>query len=292
MMRSRERAAVAVRRPDGGIEIRTETLSPFLRSRWARLPFVRGLITLWDSLGLGLRALTFSADVASGSEVEMPPAMMWSTVAFSLVLGLGLFFALPAALASALDPYIAGGWASNLLEGLVRLSLFIAYLVAIARIPDIKRVFAYHGAEHRVINAFEAGEPLTVERIRTHDTAHPRCGTGFLLIVVLVSVIVFGFFGQPPLPVRLLTRIIFVPLIAAVSYEFVRLAATHRGHLLARALLWPSLLLQGLTTREPSDDMLEVAVAAFNEVAAPAEAPLPQLSVEPELPPATSPSSA
>jgi uncharacterized protein YqhQ len=283
MMRSRERAAVAVRRPDGGIEMRTETLSPFLRSRWARLPLVRGLITLWYSLGLGLRALTFSADVASGSDVQTPPAMMWGTVAFSFALGLGLFFVLPAALASALDPYIAGGWISNLVEGLVRLTLFLSYLVAIGRIPDIKRVFAYHGAEHRVINAYEAGEPLTVERIRAHDTFHPRCGTGFLLIVVLVSVVVFGFLGQPPLAIRLLTRIAFVPLIAAVSYEFVRLAATHRRRLLARALLWPSLLLQGLTTREPSDDMLEVAE--------PADAPLPQASVEPEQP-AASPSSA
>ena len=265
-MRSRQRMAVVVRRPDGGIEIRSEPVSAFFRSKWARLPLGRGLLILWDSLVIGLRALMFSADVAAGAEMSFSGPLMWGTVALSLVLGLGLFFALPALLAIALDRFISSDWVSNLLEGLVRLGLFLAYLVAIGRVPDIRRVFAYHGAEHKVINTYEAGEPLSVERARLHSTAHTRCGTGFLLIVVVVSVLVFGFLGRPPLIVRLASRLLLVPLIAAVSYEVVRLAARHRTSLLAAVVMSPSMLLQRLTTREPTDDMIEVALTALRQI--------------------------
>ncbi|MHB0876709.1 MAG: DUF1385 domain-containing protein [Anaerolineae bacterium] len=271
MMRSRERTAVAVRRPDGGIEVRKEELGSFLRSRWARLPLVRGLVTLWDSLGIGMKALMFSADVSTGEEVKIPPHVMWGTVAFSLLLGIGLFFALPALLATSVDAYITSHWLSNFFEGFIRLVVFLGYLLSIGRIPDIKRVFAYHGAEHRVINAFEAGDELSVRAAMSYPTAHPRCGTGFLLIVVVVSVFVFGFIGRPPIVLRLASRLVLLPLIAALSYEVVRFAARRPRNFLARIILAPSLLLQSLTTREPTEDMVEVALIALTSVIEAAE---------------------
>ena len=266
MMRSRERLAIAVRRPDGGIELKREPVHPIFRSHWARMPFVRGLLMLWDSLGVGISALTYSANVAAGEEILASGPAMWATVILSLVIGLGIFFALPALVAYALERFIHTSWESNFLEGLVRLGLFLLYLVLIGKVPDIQRVFAYHGAEHKAINAYEAGEPLTVERIRHYSTQHPRCGTGFLLIVVIVSVFVFGFLGRPPILLRLASRLLFLPLIAAISYELMRLAAAHPANWLARGLLKPALALQGLTTRPPSDDMLEVSLAALSAI--------------------------
>jgi len=266
MMRGRERMAVAVRRPDGIIEVKDEPVSGFYRSRWVRFPLFRGLVILWDSLGTGLRALTYSADVAAGEEAKLSGPAMWGTVAFSFIVGLGLFFALPMLVASTLDHVIVSDWLSNTVEGLVRLAIFLAYLVGIGRVPDVRRVFAYHGAEHKVINAHEAGEPLTVERARPYGTSHARCGTGFLLIVVVVSVLVFGFLGRPSLPLRLASRLVLVPVIAAISYEIVRLSARHRQSILARIVMAPSLLLQSLTTREPSEDMVEVALVALERI--------------------------
>ncbi len=269
MMRGRQRMAIAVRRPDGGIEVRSEPLGAAYRAKWASWPLLRGLFILWDSLIIGMKALTYSADVAAGDEVDLGGPVMWGTMAVSLALGLGLFFALPAAITALVERVIASAWAVNLIEGLVRLGLFLGYLVAIARIPDIERVFAYHGAEHAVINAYEAGEPLDLERVRRYGTAHPRCGTAFLLIVLIVSVVVFGFLGRPPLPLLLLSRLVLVPVIAAVSYEIVRLSARYRNHPLARVVLGPSLSLQTLTTRPPTDDMIEVALAAFRRMTSP-----------------------
>jgi uncharacterized protein YqhQ len=189
--------------------------------------------------------------------------------------------------ASTLDRFIASAWVSNVVEGTVRLLVFLGYLAAVGRVPDVGRVFAYHGAEHKVINAHEAGEELTLANARAHSTAHARCGTGFLLIVVVVSVFVFGFLGRPSLPVRLLSRLVFVPVIAAISYEIVRLSARHRGNILARIAMAPSLLLQSLTTREPSDDMIEVALVALGRIM-PAQAPQaepPPLVLPPPLAP-------
>jgi len=266
MMRSRERVAVAVRRPDGGIEVQCEPLNSLYRSKWARAPLIRGCLTLWDALALGMRALMFSAEVAAGEEASISGPIMWGTVAFSLALGVGLFFALPALAASLLDRWLSSAWMSNLVEGVVRLVLFLGYLVAITLIPDIRRVFAYHGAEHKVINTHEANEPLTLERARLHSTAHARCGTGFLLIVVIVSVLVFGFVGRPHILIRLASRVVLIPAIAAISYEIVHLASRHRDSRLAKAILWPSVLLQRLTTREPSDDMIEVALVALRHI--------------------------
>lgn len=283
MMRNRERMAIAVRRPDGGIEVRTEPMGAAYRSRWASWPFVRGLFTLWDSLVIGMRALMFSADVAAGEEVELGGPLMWGTMGVSLALGVGLFFALPALVASLIESLVHSAWATNMAEGLVRLLLFLGYLVAISRIEDIERVFAYHGAEHKVINAYEAGEPLEMSAIRRYSITHTRCGTAFLLIVVLVSILVFGFLGRPPLPLLLASRLLLVPVIVSVSYELVRLASRHRDNLLARLLVSPSLRLQALTTRPPTEDMIEVALVALRQVldVAPEPSPAPSSAEAP-----------
>jgi len=268
MMRNRERMAIAVRRPDGGIEVRSEPMGAAYRARWATWPFVRGLFILYDSLVIGMKALMYSADVASGDDVDMSGPVMWGTMALSMALGLGLFFALPALASKVVEGWLHSDWLTNTVEGLIRLALFLGYLVAIARMEDIQRVFAYHGAEHKVINAYESGESLDLETVRAYSTRHNRCGTAFLLIVVVVSVIVFGFLGRPPMLMLLLSRLVLIPFIAAVSYELVRLSSRYREHPLARIVFEPSLRLQALTTRNPSDDMIEVALTAMRRVLA------------------------
>jgi len=272
-MRNRERMAIAVRRPDGGIEVRSEPMGAAYRSRWAAWPFVRGLFILYDSLVIGMKALMYSADVASGDEVDMSGPVMWGTMAVSILLGIGLFFALPALASALVERWLHSDWLTNTVEGVIRLALFLGYLVAIAKMPDIQRVFAYHGAEHKVINAYEAGEPLDLDSVRRYSTRHNRCGTAFLLIVVVVSVVVFGFLGRPPLPMLLLSRLVLIPFIAAASYELVRLSSRYRHHPLARLIFEPSLKLQSLTTRVPSDDMIEVALTAMRRVLAGEEEP-------------------
>lgn len=267
-MRNRERMAIAVRRPDGGIEVRSEPMGAAYRSRWSTWPFVRGLFILYDSLVIGMKALMYSADVAAGDEVDMSGPVMWGTMALSMVLGLGLFFALPALASKLVESWLHNDWLTNTVEGIIRLALFIGYLAAISRMSDIRRVFAYHGAEHKVINAYESGEPLDLESVRGYSTRHNRCGTAFLLIVVVVSVVVFGFLGRPPVLVLLLSRLVLIPFIAALSYELVRLSSRYREHPLARIVFEPSLKLQALTTNTPSDDMVEVALAAMRRVLA------------------------
>lgn len=268
MMRNRERMAIAVRRPDGGIEVRSEPLGAAYRARWATWPFVRGLFILYDSLFIGMKALMWSADVAAGDEVDMTGPVMWGTMALSMALGLGLFFALPALASKLVEGWLHNDWLTNTVEGLIRLFLFLGYLVAISRMEDIQRVFAYHGAEHKVINAYESGAALDLETVRQYSTRHTRCGTAFLLIVVVVSVVVFGFLGRPSMLLLLLSRIVLIPFIAAFSYELVRLSSQYREHPLARVIFEPSLKLQALTTRIPTDDMLEVSLTAMRRVLA------------------------
>ena len=290
MMRGRRQMAVAVRQPDGRIALYSEPLDSWLyRSPVRNWPLVRGVFVLWDALLLGMRALTFSANVAvageeaegargpgreEGDEVPAAPAaaggiagpLLWVAVAMSLTFAVGLFFVLPLLLIHALDRWIASSVVSNLVEGGIRLALLLAYLGAIGRVPDIRRVFGYHGAEHKTINAYEAGAPLDVPSVQRRSTLHIRCGTGFLLVVVLFSIVVFAFLGRPPLPLRILSRIVLVPAIAAFAYEFIRFGAAHYGNRLVRALLTPSLALQRLTTREPEDGMVEAAIVAFKRV--------------------------
>ena len=211
-----------------------------------------------------------TGELATASDEKPPTGLagpaLWGTVAISILFSIGLFFVLPLVIIHFLDRWIASSIVSNLVEGGVRLAILLGYLSIIGRVPDIRRVFGYHGAEHKTINAYEHGEPLDIASVQRQSTLHTRCGTGFLLVVVLFSIVVFAFLGRPPLPLRILSRILLVPFIAAVAYEFVRFGATHYGNRLVRLILTPSLALQRLTTREPDDGMVETAIIAFKRV--------------------------
>lgn len=268
MMRGRQHMAVAVRKPDGEIIVHSQPLTGrFHNSRLLKLPLLRGVGVLADTLVLGMRSLMFSADVALGEEdVQFSGPLAWGTIAFSVALAVGLFFVLPLALVNLVDRYIASALVSNIIEGIVRLGVFLGYVWAIGFIPDIQRVFAYHGAEHKTVNAYESGVPLTPESVQTHPTAHTRCGTAFLLVVAVVSIFVFAFLGRPSWPVRYASRILLIPVIAGVSYEWLRFSANHQGRLWVRWISAPGLALQRLTTREPDSKMLEVAITALTRV--------------------------
>ncbi len=270
MMRGRRNMAVAVRQPDGEILVHSEPLKGrFYNSAWFRVPFLRGIGMLGDTLVLGIRTLMFSADVALGEEdVEFSGPIAWGTIAFSFAIAIGLFFVLPLVLVNLLDRYIASALVSNLVEGGIRLGLFLAYVWAISFIPDIRRVFAYHGAEHKAVNALESGDALTPDEVQKHTTAHTRCGTAFLLTVAVFSIFVFAFLGRPPLVIRYASRIVLIPVIASISYEWLRFTAEHYHWRWVRWLTAPGLALQRLTTREPDNEMVEVAIAALSRVMA------------------------
>jgi uncharacterized protein YqhQ len=270
MMRGSNSVAIAARSPQGEIVLHTEDLPPLYRSRVNKVAFLRGVVLLWDALSLGMRALTFSANIQTGEDEKLEGAQLYLTVGISLVMGIGLFFLLPAGVGYMAERLFGGSvsaarW-SNILEGVVRLLLVIGYIWAIGRIPDIQRVFAFHGAEHKTINAFEARAELTPENVSRFPLEHPRCGTSFLLTVVVISVLFFGLLGPLPLGMRLASRILLLPVIAAVAYEYIRFMATHLQWSWVRWMIKPNLALQKLTTREPSLDMLEVSIAAFQEM--------------------------
>lgn len=269
MMRGKTYAAVAVRAPSGEIVVHEEPLTAAVyRARWAKLPFLRGLSALWDALVLGTRALLWSADIAVAEDEEERGAafsgpVAWGTLAFSLAFAVGLFFLLPSFVARLMERWIHDPLVSSLVEGMIRLGLFLAYLWAIGLSQEVRRVFAYHGAEHKTINAFEAGAPLTPESVARFSREHVRCGTSFLLFVVLVSILLFAPFHFQNVVLRLLSRVLLIPVIAMVAYELIRLSAARPRHPLLRWLIVPGLMLQRLTTREPTPDMLEVAIAAL-----------------------------
>ncbi|MBI3964589.1 MAG: DUF1385 domain-containing protein [Chloroflexi bacterium] len=270
MMRGQRGFAVAARSPEGQIVVHAEPLrSRIYRSRWAKLPFIRGVVMLGEMLVLGMRSLMFSANVAMGEqEVQFGAKSAWGTLAFSLTMSIALFFVLPLALTGFIDSRIESSFVSNLVEGGFRLLILVGYIYLIGRLGEIQRVFMYHGAEHKTINALEDGAPLTPEVVSRYGLAHPRCGTGFLLIVVLLSVLVFALLGRPSLELRIASRILLVPVIAGIGYELVRLGARYYHVRLVRWLLAPSLALQGLTTREPTHDQIEVAIVALERVLA------------------------
>jgi uncharacterized protein YqhQ len=269
MMRGRRQATVCVRRSDGRIVSRTELLPATLyQNRLARLPFVRGLVMLWEMIILGTRMMLFSANVQARAEAdqEIPKTLVGVMIVFSLTFAVGVFFVLPLLLARAGGHAVHGSLLSNLLEGAVRLALFVGYLILMGRLPQMRRVFQYHGAEHKTINAYENGADLTPRAVQRFSTIHVRCGTAFLLWVVVVSILVFGLLGRPPLLLGVLARVVLVPVIAALSYEILRLGARYYHLRAVRAVLEPGLWLQRLTTREPTDDQVEVAISALRPV--------------------------
>ena len=269
-MRGRDAIAVALRHPDGGIVYATEKLdSPLHRSRFARAPFFRGLVVLYETLVIGTRWLMRSGSVqAAGEGVEMGRGMVAGMLAITIALAVGLFVLLPLFLAQATTESTVGGGASvlqHLLEGLIRVGIFVGYLLVVGRASEVGRVLQYHGAEHMAIHALEHGDPLVPERVRLHPTAHPRCGTEFLVVFVVVSILVFSLLAGQSLLVSILGRVALIPVIASVSYELLRFGARHRGNRLVRWVFMPGIWLQGITTKQPDDGMVEVAIASLRE---------------------------
>jgi uncharacterized protein YqhQ len=269
MIRGREGVAISMRQPNGELSIERQPLASIYKGRLREMPLIRGIIALIETLVLGTQSLLHSVQVATAEEVgeKIPTAVLWGTVAVSLALGVALFFMVPLfATRYLIDPYIDSNLLRNVFEGLIRIGIFIAYLKLIGLIPDIKRVFAYHGAEHKVVNAYEAGVPLDVESVKNYSTAHARCGTAFLFIVLIVAIFVFALVGQPTLWIRILSRIALIPVIAVISYEIMKFGAAHINNKVVRVLLAPGLMLQSMTTREPDDSQIEAAISALNEV--------------------------
>jgi uncharacterized protein YqhQ len=268
MIRGRSHFSLAVRRQDGTIYRQQELLNNMFTGPARRIPLLRGILVLLESLSLGVKALRRSANIAMQEEdgdeqEELPAWAMAGTLAVSMLLGVGLFFLLPLLIVWLLDPYIASDLVSNVIEGVIRLTILVSYIKLIGLSSDIKRVFAYHGAEHMAVHTYEAGLALVVENVRKFGTPHPRCGTAFLLTVVLISIVVFAFLQRPPMEWRIISRIALVPVIAAFSYEVIRFSGAHQEAWFGRMLSQPGLILQRLTTRQPDDSQIEVAICAM-----------------------------
>jgi uncharacterized protein YqhQ len=265
MMRGSQAVAMAMRAPDGQIVLHSEPLQGIYKSNVSKIPFLRGLVMLWDALVLGIRFLTISANNQTGEDEKIEGPALYGTLGFALLASVVLFFLLPAGLGQLSEKYLHwNAWWGNLLEGLIRLGLLIGYIWLVGRMKEIQRVFAYHGAEHKTINAYEAGAELTPETVARFTVEHPRCGTAFLLTVVVLSILLFSLLGPLPTAIRLLSRVLLLPVLAGLAYEYIRWTANHLQNPLVRLLVRPSLALQHLTTREPSLDMLEVSIKAFN----------------------------
>ena len=265
MMRGQKAMVTVVRRPDGGLAIDTQPLSTIYTGWMRQTPFIRGIIVLIEAMVLGIKSLLYSANVSLEEEgEEVSGGMAWLMVAAALVVAVALFFMVPLLLTRLLN--INSTLVFNLVDGLIRVAIFIAYLKAMTLVPDIKRVFAYHGAEHKTINAYEAGVPLEMEAIKKYSTAHTRCGTSFLFVVLILSIFVFALTGLHTVWQMALSRIILIPVIAALSYEVIYFGGRHTNNSLVRGILAPGLWLQALTTREPDDSQLEVALSALKKV--------------------------
>ena len=265
-MRGRRAYSIAVRTPDREIQIETQSLGSLHSSPLFSLPFLRGLLVLWESLVIGVRALTYSANAQATDESErLEGSSLTLTLLGSLAIGLLVFLLLPAGAAFLLQRALGlENFAANLLEGAIRLSLLIGYIWSIGRIPEIERVYGYHGAEHMTIHAFEAGVGLTPEAVERYPREHPRCGTAFLLTVAVLSVLLFSLLPPMGLLPRLASRVILIPVLASLAYEYIRLTARFIDRSWVRPLVWPNLALQRLTTRPPSRGMVEVAIASLN----------------------------
>ena len=265
LMRGRQHFAVAARRPDGSIAICQDVLRSrvYTNSVWRR-PLFRGVAGLYETLHLGLRALEWSAKVQIGEEAEFGPKAMSAVIAVSVVFGLGLLIGAPLGLAQLVQHGATRSITSVLIEGLIRGVILIAYLGLIGRLRNIKRVFQYHGAEHKAINCYESQAPVDVEHVRSASRLHPRCGTGFVLVIAFVSIVVFVPLGLLPVAVRIGLQILLVPLVAAVAYEVIRALAKIRYTTVGRVLLAPVLATQLLSTREPDDSQIEVAIRALD----------------------------
>jgi uncharacterized protein YqhQ len=274
MMQNGDRVAVAVRREgDGDIVVRDLPVRKRFR-RVARIPFLRGLFRLVDMLSLGVRALNLSATLAFPDEEQIGKGGMAVTFVAAFAIAIGGFVILPLFIVNSVGG-LRGGHAIvfNLVEGLIRVSFFLGYLFVISRLKDIRRVFQYHGAEHKTVAAYEAGEPLSIESAKRHTTRHARCGTSFLMIVLMISILIFSLAGNPVLWLKILSRLLLLPVVAGISYEILRLGGDPARRSWVRWLSVPGMWMQRLTTAEPTDDMIEVALASIRRVTDPEPAP-------------------
>ncbi len=271
-MRSPNFWGMAVRAPSGDVDLRAERFRSITRrSKLFRLPIIRGALSLGETLWLGMKALTLSTNIALGEEEELSKKEIAGTLIFALVLGFGLFLVAPVlgtkGLGSLIGANIENPVLFNLIEGVIRIAIFVAYLLGITLISkDIKRFFGYHGAEHKAIKVYERGEELIPENARKLNTSHVRCGTSFVLYVLVLSILVFSLLGVEGWLYMIASRVVVIPLVAGIAFEFIMWSARHQDSAVVRALVWPGLQMQKLTTREPSDDMVEVAIASLKKV--------------------------
>jgi uncharacterized protein YqhQ len=267
LMRGKSSVAMANRTPTNNIVIHREKLTGIYTSNLSKIPFLRGLIVLWDSLGLGMRFLTISANIQTGEDEKLEGPLLYLTLIISILFGVGIFFLAPALVSGLVARFTRiNAWVINLLEGVLRLVLLIGYLWIIGRMPDIQRVFMYHGAEHKTINAYEDGQELTPGNVKSYSLEHTRCGTSFILTLVILSILIFSLLGPLPLHWRLLSRVLMIPVLAGLAYEYIRLLSKHLSNPLVQLMIKPNLALQQLTTREPTEEMIEVAIRAFEEM--------------------------
>ena len=266
MMRGPGLVATAVRDPSGKIVVKTKPVSS-IGDRYPVLkkPLLRGVVSLVESLVLGIRSLSYSAQMAGEEDEQLSDKELAGTIVFALCMAVVLFVAIPTGAAKFFHTITEDPVFLNLMEGALRLGIFLAYIWGISRMKDIRRVFQYHGAEHKTIHAYEAGLPLTVENVQKFSTLHPRCGTAFLLIVMLVSIVVFAFLGWPDLWLRILSRVVLLPVVAGISYEIIRFSGRSKNSFVHMATL-PGLWLQKITTNQPDDDMVEVAIESLKAV--------------------------
>ncbi len=268
MMRGRNSMAIAVRKQSGDVVVREDRLNSITaRFPFLKWPLVRGVVALIEAMVIGIRALNYSASqFAEEEEEELGAKEIALTMGVALLLTVGLFVVLPAYFLNFVQEYISSNVLLNMIEGGFKITVFVAYILAISAMKDIRRVFQYHGAEHKAINCLEAGDPLTVEQVRRHTLIHRRCGTSFIIFVLLVSIFVFSFFGRPPFLLRVGLHLALLPVVAGISYEIIRLAGRQNAPWIVRILSLPGMWTQRLTTREPDDDQIEVAIRSLDVV--------------------------
>ena len=269
MMRHGNKIAAAVRKPDKEIIIREQEYIPLTkRHKLLGLMFIRGTVTLFEMMFIGIKCLMFSAEIALSEEEKKPQGWeMTLSLIFSFAISIFFFVVVPAFFFTKMKVYVPNLILLNILEGCVRLGIFISFLCSTLFMADMRRVYMYHGAEHKTVFAWEHGQELTVDNVKNFSTRHPRCGTSFILFVMIISIVVFSLLGRPDFLHRVIYKILLLPIVAGISYEAIRFTGKHREWQWVQLLSWPGLLLQKITTREPSDDQIEVAIAAMKKVA-------------------------
>jgi uncharacterized protein YqhQ len=267
MMRSKHFWSLAVRRPDKTISTKIfKNSSLTVNNRFLGFIFVRGVVNLIESMALGFRALSYSVNESTEEDIQFSKKEMTIAISIAIVFAVGVFFVAPTLIGRSFSNYFPNTIVYNLMEGLVRIGLFLGYILIVSQLKDIKRIFQYHGAEHKTIQAYEQGEVIKLENVKKHTTVHVRCGTSFLLIVMVVAIVIFALLGRPPLLLRILYRVLLIPVVAGISYELIKLAGKFSKYKIVNILFYPGLLLQKVTTREPDDSQIEVAMSSFTKV--------------------------